>query len=65
VLLLDEATNALDVATERRILDALFALRPRKTIIIISHRPWLADLCDTVLVFDGGTVSPSSPSMLQ
>ncbi|MDX1539872.1 MAG: ABC transporter ATP-binding protein [Geminicoccaceae bacterium] len=39
VLVLDEATSAVDVATEVRIIDAIDRLFGRRTRIVISHRP--------------------------
>jgi len=38
LLILDEATNALDRAMEERLLEALMKLRGRVTIVMISHR---------------------------
>ena len=54
LLVLDEATNALDVAGERDIVARLRALVPRPTIVIIAHRPETIALCDRVLHFNAG-----------
>ncbi|MFO0677222.1 MAG: ABC transporter ATP-binding protein [Polyangiaceae bacterium] len=37
VLLLDEPTNGLDVASERRVLDAIARLRGRRTVVLVTH----------------------------
>lgn len=44
VMILDEATNALDLATEIEIVQDLIALRPEITLITITHRPEIAKL---------------------
>jgi len=60
LLILDEATNALDKKTEKVILDALKKLKSKITIIIISHH--LSTLRDTdkIFVMDQGIVKSMS-----
>ena len=48
ILLLDEATNALDKQTEREIFDLIYSLRGRKTIIISTHSVEMLNNCDEV-----------------
>ncbi|WP_034452004.1 ABC transporter ATP-binding protein [Butyrivibrio sp. AE2032] len=48
ILLMDEATSSLDVATERRVLDNIKKRYPDKTIILTSHRPTVLTMCDRV-----------------
>lgn len=55
VLILDEATSSLDVATEKRIIDNLLNLKD-KTIIFIAHRLNLAARCDCVYVMQDGYI---------
>jgi ATP-binding cassette subfamily B protein len=50
VLLLDEATGALDEDTEKRVLENLHALADR-TVIIVTHRPAALAYCDRVYRF--------------
>jgi ATP-binding cassette subfamily B protein IrtB len=38
IVLLDEATAALDIGNERAIQDALTAIRPGRTLIVVAHR---------------------------
>ena len=48
ILVLDEATSAVDEATEREVIEAIDRLFARRTRILISHRPSTlanADLC--------------------
>jgi ABC-type bacteriocin/lantibiotic exporter with double-glycine peptidase domain len=42
VLILDESTSALDLATESRVLDGLFAHLPGTTVLAITHRQSVA-----------------------
>ncbi len=56
VLILDEATSAVDPATERRISEALRRLSTGRTSITIAHRLSTAEVADSVFVFDGGRV---------
>ena len=54
LLVLDEATGAIDVESERRILEALRRLRPRPTIVIIAHREESLARCQRVFRFKAG-----------
>jgi len=59
VLILDEATNGLDSRTESDLLDSLLALKPRRTIVCVSHRTTVAQRADRVLVLDAGRLVTS------
>jgi putative ABC transport system ATP-binding protein len=56
VLILDEATSAVDPATERRTTEALRRLSQGRTVITIAHRLSTAEQADRVLVFDAGQI---------
>ncbi|MYY03654.1 ABC transporter ATP-binding protein [Streptomyces sp. ATexAB-D23] len=56
VLLLDEATASLDLATERRVAAATEALARRRTTVVVAHRLTTAARADRVVVLDAGTV---------
>lgn len=56
LLVLDEATSAVDPATEVRISRALGELTAGRTVITIAHRLSTAEVADRVLVFDAGRV---------
>ncbi len=49
ILLLDEISASLDEATERELYRRLFAMYPGKTMIFITHRPVVCELCDQVI----------------
>jgi ATP-binding cassette subfamily C protein len=54
LLILDEATNAIDVLGEQAILQRLSEMEPRPTILIIAHREASLSLCELVLEFRQG-----------
>jgi ATP-binding cassette subfamily B protein len=59
VLVLDDATSAVDAAKERQILAGIGALSGERTIVIVSHRAATIALADRVLLLDGGAVVAS------
>lgn len=56
LLVLDEATGAIDVAGERVLLQRLRAQADRPTIVMIAHRAESLEYCQRVLQFAGGRV---------
>jgi ATP-binding cassette subfamily B protein len=56
LLVLDEATSAVDPATERRLTRALDRLTDGRTTLTIAHRLSTAERADEVLVVDAGHV---------
>ena len=56
LLVLDEATSAVDPATELRIARALAGLTRGRTAVTIAHRLSTAEGADEVLVIDAGRV---------
>ncbi len=56
LLVLDEATSAVDPATEVRLQRALEGLTRGRTAISIAHRLSTAEAADEVLVFDAGRI---------
>jgi subfamily B ATP-binding cassette protein MsbA len=54
ILILDEATAALDNESERLVQDALAHLIPDRTTLVIAHRLSTIEHADRVLVLDGG-----------
>ena len=56
ILILDDATSALDTATERRLIDNLKAEK-NMTVIIITQRLSSLANCSRVLVLDNGRIS--------
>lgn len=56
LLVLDEAMNAIDAASETVLLARLAALDPRPTILMISHRADSMATCDQVITVERGVV---------
>ncbi|MBI3677418.1 MAG: ABC transporter ATP-binding protein [Proteobacteria bacterium] len=62
LLVLDEATNAIDIKSEHDILGRLAKLSPRPTIVMIAHRRESLALCDRAVTIDKGHLSvPAHP----
>ncbi|MFJ5263709.1 ABC transporter ATP-binding protein [Streptomyces sp. NPDC088387] len=57
VLLLDEATAALDLATEAQVNQATDRLAGRRTTLVVAHRLTTAARADRVVVMDHGRVT--------
>jgi ATP-binding cassette subfamily B protein len=61
VLVLDEATSAVDPATEVRLTRALDSLTRGRTTLVIAHRLSTAEAADEILVVDAGRVVQRGP----
>ncbi|HEY3144417.1 MAG TPA: ABC transporter ATP-binding protein [Acidimicrobiales bacterium] len=61
LLVLDEATSAVDPETERALTEALARLAQGRTMVSIAHRLSTAEAADLVLVFDGGELVERGP----
>ena len=56
VLILDEATSAVDEEVEKNFIDNLIKIGENKTIIIISHRKSTSENCDRILKVSEGKI---------
>jgi ATP-binding cassette subfamily B protein len=56
ILILDEATAALDSVTQQYIQDSLDQLMQGRTSLVIAHRTATLEKMDRILVFEGGKV---------
>ena len=61
VLVLDEPTSAMDVATEKAVIARLKAHAADRTLIVVTHRMSLLDLVDRVIVLQDGRVVADGP----
>lgn len=49
VWLFDEVSSSLDESTERELFERLFATYPDKTMIFVTHRSAMSEICDEVV----------------
>jgi ATP-binding cassette subfamily B protein len=61
MIILDEATNALDPDTEASIIRGLETLDPKPTILMVTHRVESLRNCTSVLRVEGGALSKTTP----
>jgi ATP-binding cassette subfamily C protein LapB len=61
ILILDESNTVLDGIAENALMQALDSLRGWLTVVIVSHRPSLLALCDSVLTVQKGQVAWHAP----
>ncbi len=65
VLVLDEATSSLDVATERNVMKAVEELHGSTTVLIIAHRYSTIENCDYLYKLEKGKiVAQGKPSAI-
>ena len=57
LLILDEATAALDAASEAALLERLKAVEPRPAALVVAHRESTLRHCDSVLKIQHGTLT--------
>jgi ATP-binding cassette subfamily B protein len=56
ILVLDEATAALDAISERQVQEAIAVARADRTVILVAHRLSTVADADRIIVFDEGRV---------
>jgi ABC-type multidrug transport system fused ATPase/permease subunit len=61
ILILDEATNAVDGLSEAAIVETLRLRAGRRTTIVISHHRNTISFCDDVVVISAGSVLVQAP----
>ena len=57
ILLLDEATAALDAESEQQVQAALARLQAGRTTLVVAHRLSTIRDADQILVMDGGGIA--------
>ncbi|RVD64223.1 ATP-binding cassette domain-containing protein, partial [Mesorhizobium sp. M4A.F.Ca.ET.029.04.2.1] len=61
ILILDEATNAVDGLSEAAIVETLKSRAGRRTTLVISHHHSTISFCDDVVILDHGRVKKQAP----
>ena len=61
ILVLDEASSALDLSTEKELMKSINFLKDKKTIIIISHRLSTLKDCDRIYLIENGQIIDQGP----
>lgn len=61
ILVLDDATSAVDPSKEHEIRSAMATVMAGRTTIVIAHRPGTIALADTVVLLDGGRAVAAGP----
>ena len=61
LLILDEATSAVDALSEAEIMTLIAEHRYFRTMLIISHRKTTLSACQRGIVLDNGTVTEDGP----
>jgi ATP-binding cassette, subfamily B, bacterial PglK len=56
ILVLDEATSSLDSQTEKEVMQAIYNMKDKITIIIIAHRLSTVACCDRVFLMEEGQI---------
>ena len=56
ILILDEATSSIDLATEIKVQKAFDELTAGRTCFIVAHRLSTVMHCDVIAVMDGGRI---------
>jgi ABC-type multidrug transport system fused ATPase/permease subunit len=62
LLILDEATAALDPESEAALVEQLKGLEPRPAALVVAHRPSTLAHCDSVVSIQHGVVSAGDVS---
>jgi len=57
ILVFDEATAALDSATEREVTKAIASLHETRTLIVVAHRLSTVEACDRLVFLQDGRVA--------
>lgn len=57
LLIFDEFTNNLDLATEQKILEIIYNFKGKKTIVIISHKLETMKICEKIFKIKNGLVN--------
>lgn len=61
LLILDEATTALDQVTEMEVIKTIQTLSNHVTVVAVSHQPGIVAVADQVLILENGVIREFQP----
>ena len=61
ILMLDEPTSAMDLNSERRLINRLKDYVANKTLLLVTHRTSLFSLVDRIIVLNNGEIAADGP----
>jgi ATP-binding cassette subfamily C protein LapB len=64
VVVMDEPTSMMDMASEARLVKRMQSFLENRTFIVITHRSAMLQLVDRVIVFDKGRIVLDGPKEL-
>ena len=56
ILVLDEFTSALDIENENKILEVLLKLKGKITVVLVTHKQTVLDVCNKKVHMDSGRI---------
>ena len=56
IMIFDEATSSLDVKNEKAIMETIYGLKGRQTMIIVAHRLTTLEKCDFIVWLEKGEI---------
>ena len=57
IYLLDEPTSNVDVETEEKMIELIKTVLKDKTVVVVTHRPKIIDICDNCYKFENSILS--------
>ncbi len=61
ILVFDEPTSAMDIASENALIDRLSGELDSRTVVLVTHRQSLLRLATRVIIIDAGTIVADGP----
>nr|WP_310522285.1 type I secretion system permease/ATPase [Polymorphobacter sp.] len=61
ILVFDEPTSAMDIASENALIDRLSVELDSRTVVLVTHRQSLLRLATRVIIIDAGTIVADGP----
>ena len=55
--MLDEATSAMDSQMEATFIESLQKNSTNQTLLIVTHKPHVMNICDRVMLVDNGKIA--------